>query len=177
MIRRIKEDDYNLLKELVSQVHELHYTNRPDIYLDGNPLPKEYFENILKNENNINLVYEENNTIKGLLLAEKKENNKISITRERKIYFISDIVIDKKYRRQGIGKTLYNYLLELSKKEGLDAVELNVWAFNKSTIKFYSSLGMSVKNMKLEKILSTSDVEQENISINITSNVKVEKHQ
>ena len=56
MIRRIKEDDYNLLKELVSQVHELHYTNRPDIYLDGNPLPKEYFENILKNENNINLV-------------------------------------------------------------------------------------------------------------------------
>lgn len=100
MIRRIKEDDYNLLKELVSQVHELHYTNRPDIYLDGNPLPKEYFENILKNENNINLVYEENNTIKGLLLAEKKENNKISITRERKIYFINDIVIDKKYRRQ-----------------------------------------------------------------------------
>ena len=92
MIRRIKEDDYNLLKELVSQVHELHYTNRPDIYLDGNPLPKEYFENILKNENNINLVYEENNTIKGLLLAEKKENNKISIARERKIYFINDIV-------------------------------------------------------------------------------------
>ena len=47
----------------------------------------------------------------------------------------------------------------------------------KSAIKFYSSHGMSVKNMKLEKILSTSDVEQENISINITSNVKVEKHQ
>ena len=59
----------------------------------------------------------------------------------------------------------------------MDAVELNVWAFNISAIKFYSSLGMSVKNMKLEKILSTSDVEQENISINITSNVKVEKHQ
>ena len=129
------------------------------------------------NENNINLVYEENNIIKGLLLAEKKENNKISIARERKIYFINDIVIDKKYRRQGIGKKLYNYLLELSKKEGLDAVELNVWAFNISAIKFYSSLGMSVKNMKLEKILSTSDVEQENISINITSNVKVEKYQ
>lgn len=177
MIRRIKEDDYNLLKGLVSQVHELHCTNRPDIYLDENPLPKEYFENILKNENNINLVYEENNIIKGLLLAEKKENNKISIARERKIYFINDIVIDKKYRRQGIGKKLYNYLLELSKKEGLDAVELNVWAFNISAIKFYSSLGMSVKNMKLEKILSTSDVEQENVAINITSNVKVEKYQ
>lgn len=155
----------------------MHCTNRPDIYLDGNPLPKEYFENILKNENNINLVYEENNIIKGLLLAEKKENNKISIARERKIYFINDIVIDKKYRWQGIGKKLYNYLLELSKKEGLDAVELNVWAFNISAIKFYSSLGMSVKNMKLEKILSTSDVEQENVSINITSNVKVEKYQ
>lgn len=155
----------------------MHCTNRPDIYLDGNPLPKEYFENILKNENNINLVYEENNIIKGLLLAEKKENNKISIARERKIYFINDIVIDKKYRWQGIGKKLYNYLLELSKKEGLDAVELNVWAFNISTINFYSSLGMSVKNMKLEKILSTSDVEQENVSINITSNVKVERYQ
>lgn len=39
MIRKIVEEDYEELRKLVYQVHELHYSNRPDIYIDGNPLP------------------------------------------------------------------------------------------------------------------------------------------
>ena len=38
MIRKIIEEDYEEIRKLVYQVHEFHYSNRPDIYIDGNPL-------------------------------------------------------------------------------------------------------------------------------------------
>ena len=71
LIRKIENKDYEELVKLVYQVHKLHYEHRPDIYIDGNPLPKEYFEEMLNDKNALNIVYEENGKIMGLLMAEK----------------------------------------------------------------------------------------------------------
>lgn len=117
MIRKVEEKDYEELSKLVYQVHELHYENRPDIYANGNPLPREYFENMLEDENALNFVYEEDGKIMGLLMAARKHNNEIPIARERVTYFIDDIVVDSNYRRKGIGKALYEYLVNKAKQE------------------------------------------------------------
>lgn len=171
MIRKVENKDYDKLVKLIYQVHELHYQNRPDIYVDGNPLPTEYFESIINDENSLNFVYVENGNILGLLMASKKQNNPISITRERVTYFIDDIVVDNNYRRKGIGKALYEYLVNQAQNDKIDSIELNVWAFNMSAIKFYESLGMTVKNMKLEKILTNNEVDVIEENIKITNKV------
>lgn len=171
MIRKVEDKDYEDLVKLVYQVHELHYEHRPDIYVDGNPLPKEYFDNMLNDENALNIVFEENGKIMGLLMAEKKHNNAIPIAKERITYFIDDIVVDNNFRRKGIGKALYEYLLDIAKSDNVDSIELNVWAFNKSALKFYESLGMTVKNMKLEKILIDDNVDIDKQEFIITSKV------
>ena len=171
MIRKVEDKDYEDLVKLVYQGHELHYEHRPDIYVDGNPLPKEYFDNMLNDENALNIVFEENGKIMGLLMAEKKHNNAIPIAKERITYFIDDIVVDSNYRRKGIGKALYEYLLNIAKSDKIDSIELNVWAFNKSALKFYESLGMTVKNMKLEKILTDDNVDIDKQEFIITSKV------
>ena len=97
MIRKIVEKDYEELKKLVYQVHELHCSNRPDIYVDGNPLPLEYFNAILNDNNAFNYVYVEDNKICGLLMATKKSNRAIPISKQRTTYFIEDIVVDGGY--------------------------------------------------------------------------------
>lgn len=174
MIRKVVEKDYEDLKKLVYQVHELHYSNRPDIYVDGNPLPLEYFTEVLNNATAFNYVYVEDNKICGLLMATKKNNRAIPISKQRTTYFIEDIVVDKNSRRKGIGKKLYYFLKEQASKENIDAIELNVWSFNESAIKFYESLGMTVKNMKLEQILNKKYVENVSIKddkINVTYKV------
>lgn len=171
MIRKIVESDYEELKKLVYQVHEIHYSNRPDIYVDGNPLPLEYFNEIINDNAAFNYIYEEDNKICGLLMATKRTNRSIPISKQRTTYFIEDIVVDKSCRRKGIGKKLYYFLKEEAIKENIDAIELNVWSFNESAIRFYESLDMSVKNMKLEQILNKSDVNIKNIEINITNKV------
>ncbi len=154
MIRNLELLDYEDAKRLMYQVYALHYDNRPDIYEEGNPLPVEYFSDIINDKNALKIAYEENNRIIGILIATKKNSNNIPTIKKRITYFIEDIVVDNNYQKRGIGKKLYNYLLDNAKKEGADAIELNVWAFNSSAIKFYESLGMTIKNMKFESILS-----------------------
>lgn len=156
MIRKIQKQDYEQLKKLVYQVHELHYKNRPDIYIDGNPFPFAYFQEILNDETYCKYAYEENNKICGLIIAKKISSQSIPIFKPRTIYFIEDIVVDKECRKKGIGKKLYYFLKDEAIKEGAEAIELNVWAFNEDAIKFYESLGMSVKNMKFEQLLNSS---------------------
>ena len=171
MIRKIAEKDYEELKKLVYQVHELHCSNRPDIYNDGNRLPLEYFNELLNDTNAFNYVYVEDDKIYGLLMATKKNNRAIPIVKQRTTYFIEVIVVDKNSRRKGIGKKLYYFLKEKASEENVDAIELNVWGFNESAIKFYESLGMSVKNMKLEQLLSNEHIEIKNTELKVTSKV------
>ena len=99
-------------------------------------------------------VYEEDNNIVGIIMAEKQNSKPLPIAKERTTYFINDIVVDKNYRRKKIAKKLYDLLLEQAKKEKVNSIELNVWAFNEDAIKFYESLGMKVKNMKFENIIN-----------------------
>ena len=43
MIRKMLKSDYEGVRKLMKQVHQLHYVNRPDIFLDGDALSKSYF--------------------------------------------------------------------------------------------------------------------------------------
>lgn len=171
MIRELTVEDYEKAKELVYQVHKLHLEHRPDIYIDGNPLPLNYFNELLNGKESFNYIYEEDSKIIGLIKAIKKVNRAIPIAKKRTTYFVNDIVVDKNSRRKGIGKQLYQFLINRAKKEKVDAIELNVWAFNESAIKFYESIGMSVKNMKLEQIINISNTEIKNIQVNVTDRI------
>lgn len=153
MIRELTIEDYEEVKNLVYQVHELHLENRPDIYNDANPCPMGYYERVISDSESIKYAYVFDDKILGIVMGEKQESKSLPILKSRVIYFIDDIVVDKNSRHEGIGRKLYNYVLEKGKSNGADAIELNVWAFNKNAIEFYKSLGMQEKNIKYEQKL------------------------
>ncbi|MCX4364325.1 MAG: GNAT family N-acetyltransferase [Bacilli bacterium] len=101
MIRNLELLDYEAAKRLVYQVHALHYKNRPDIYEEGNPLPWEYYADIINDKDALNIAYEEDNQIIGLLMATKKISNSIPTIKKRTTYFIEDIVVDDHYQKKG----------------------------------------------------------------------------
>ncbi|HAK43836.1 MAG TPA: hypothetical protein DCM59_15455 [Clostridium sp.] len=45
-----------------------------------------------------------------------------------------------------MGRSLFEYIVDYAKTEG----ELIVWEFNKDAIKFYGSMGISVRNRRME---------------------------
>ncbi len=150
MIRKMNLNDYEDVRILVKQIHELHLSNRPDIYNDGESFPKEYFEKVLSDANNLNYVYVENKKIVGVLNATLQHTNPLPIIKPRTYYFIENLVVDKNHRRKGIAKKLFHYLTLKAKENNIDSIELNVWAFNKDAIKFYEYMGMNIKNIRME---------------------------
>jgi ribosomal protein S18 acetylase RimI-like enzyme len=53
----------------------------------------------------------------------------------------------------GIGRALYNYVVDFAKSEGCYNLTLNVWADNVSALGFYESLGLNKQKIGMEKIL------------------------
>ena len=51
--------------------------------------------------------------------------------------FIEDIFVIKEYRRQGVGKKMFDFLKETAKREGCGRIEFTVLKWNKSAQKFY----------------------------------------
>ena len=70
-----------------------------------------------------------------------------------KTLYIDDLCVDSECRGMGIGKALYNYVVEFAKKEGCYNLTLNVWADNTSALGFYESLGLHKQKIGMERIL------------------------
>ena len=147
IIRKAKLNDFQGVHKLIMQVHKLHVSKRNDIYRDVDPMNFEEFKTELSNSNNIYLIAELENKIVGICFSQMKEilNNKIM--KNRKILHIEDICVDEGYQKKGIGKKLYNQIVELAKEKNIDNIELMVWGFNENAIKFYKNLGMNIKNL------------------------------
>lgn len=151
IIRKAKLNDFQGVHKLIMQVHKLHVSKRNDIYKDIDPMNFEEFKAELSNSNNIYLIAELENEIVGICFSQIKEilNNKIM--KDRRLLHIEDICVDENYQKKGIGKKLYNQIVQLAKEKNIDNIELMVWGFNENAIKFYENLGMSIKNLKFEQ--------------------------
>ena len=151
IIRKAKLNDFQGVHKLIMQVHKLHVSKRNDIYKDIDPMNFEEFKAELSNSNNIYLIAELENEIVGICFSQIKEilNNKIM--KDRRLLHIEDICVDENYQKKGIGKKLYNQIVQLAKEKNIDNIELMVWGFNENAIKFYKNLGMHIKNLKFEQ--------------------------
>ena len=69
MIRKMLKSDYEGVRKLMKQVHQLHYVNRPDIFLDGDALGKSYFDKLFHDEY-FCYVYVKDDEIVVLLMME-----------------------------------------------------------------------------------------------------------
>lgn len=156
IIREAIKSDFINIKAMVIEVHKLHVENRPDVYLDiDKPLDERDFYELVNS--NYRKVFVVEDTITRELLAYSivriilNDNSKILV--HKKVVFIDEFCVKSNFRRQGIGKMLFNYIVKYSEKEGASSLQLAVWEFNREAIIFYDSLGMMTSNRKMELIL------------------------
>ena len=151
-IRKAEEKDAQKIAEMLIGIGALHHNGRPDIYKDN---LQKYNESdildILKDENSpIYVAADEEDVVAGYAFCQIKavENNKALMDRE--FMYIDDFCVDEKYRKQHIGQTLIQSVLEEAKKIGVDGIELNVWEFNENAIKFYEKCGFTTQKREME---------------------------
>lgn len=148
VIRYSLTEDYEKVEEIMQQVQELHIGWRPDIYKPASvALSYEEFNQAVKQKTFI--VAEYNGNVVGILsyLYRHIEADK-QVTRD--VIFIDCVAVEEKYRGNGIGHELLEFVKNIVREKKLDGLELQVNAKNVKAKKMYKSYGFVEKSINME---------------------------
>ena len=153
-IRRAKNEDIEKIKELLSQVLEVHHKGRPDIFKSGcrKYTDKEILR-IIKDDESPIFVYDEDGCVLGYAFCILKITKDDEILKDMKTLYIDDLCVDVNFRGMKIGKALYDFVLDYARKIGCYNLTLNVWECNESAKRFYEKMGLLPQKTVMEKIL------------------------
>lgn len=155
-IRRAGENDLNGINRLLRQVLDVHHNGRPDLFkANGKKYSDKELSEIFSDYNSpIFVAVDEDGNVVGYAFCVFQRHISSGILKETKTLYIDDFCVEETLRGQHIGTDLYEYVLKFAKANRCYNVTLNVWACNKTAIKFYEKLGLLPQKITMEKILS-----------------------
>lgn len=132
----------------MKQVHKLHVGWRPDVYKQQETiLPLDEFKQAIQEQ--AFFVAEGEGKVVGILgLMYRHVETPVHVTKD--IIFIDSMAVDEPYRKKGVGHAFFDFLKELKKEKGYDAIELQVNARNKVAYDMYRSYGFTEKSINME---------------------------
>lgn len=153
-IRRMRPEDYDGVNILMTILHEVHATNRPDLFKPAlAPYDLEEFSGLLEDSSRIAYVAEMSGKIAGLCMASIHYPAENPITYQIPYAYITDLCVLPSCQKQGIGKMLFTHMEDFVKSLGIRQISLKVWAFNSSALSFYEDMGFSPRSYIMEKDL------------------------
>ncbi|WP_286166352.1 GNAT family N-acetyltransferase [Peribacillus frigoritolerans] len=148
--REATKNDYEAVHQLQKQVHEIHTKERPDHYkMADTTLDKEYFDNLIDEENSKVFVLVEDRPIAYSIINIKNTKERPIII-PKKVVYMNDFGVDIQHRGKGLGKIFFQKILEFAKNIEADSLELGVYEFNENAIKFYESMDLKTKIRRME---------------------------
>ena len=135
IVRVLDVERANICDDLLTKLiqDERKYNNS----IDKDFVVKNYFQNVIKNENNILLCYEEDVMIKGYIFLKSIEDN------NRKGYLIDGLYVNERDRNKGIATKLIESALNMIKDKNVYFVDINVMVNNSVAINLYKSFGFN----------------------------------
>ncbi|MBN2501665.1 MAG: GNAT family N-acetyltransferase [Anaerolineales bacterium] len=154
-IRRALPEDYENLLPLFEEVDANHRAHHPLLFKapDGPARDRTYYQSVLESEGYNLLVGELDGALVGLVVVIVKDAPHIPILVPRRFAVIDNLVVRADLRRSGYGEQLMEAAHDLAREAGATSVELNVFAFNQSALRFYEQLGYGIVTFKMSKRL------------------------
>lgn len=153
-IRRADIKDTDKIKELLSQVLEVHHKGRPDLFKTGcRKYTDSELHEIIADDMRPIFVAEIDGTVYGYAFCVITQHINNNILTDIKTLYIDDLCVDENNRGKHIGKALYEAVIAYAKEIGCYNVTLNVWSCNESAMKFYEKCGLKPQKVGMEIIL------------------------
>lgn len=158
-VRRAEVRDIPAIERLLLQVDMVHHRGRPDLF--RGPAVKydaPALVSLLRDENTAVFVCEnDSGAVVGHAFCELQSEAGNAVLHPVRTLYIDDICVDELHRRQGVGKLLYETVLQYAAEQNCYHVTLNVWACNPGAEAFYKALGMGVMKTTLETVLPAAN--------------------
>ena len=132
----------------------VHHNGRPDLF--KGPTTKYTAEELKaffsKEETPVFVCTDEDDRVLGHGFCIMEQYGGQMMT-ERRTLYIDDICVDENARGRGVGRALYDHILDYAREAGCYNLTLNVWSCNPGAMAFYEKLGMVPYKIGMEKIL------------------------
>jgi len=150
-IRKAEARDADMLLFYLGEIAKQHNAGRKDIFKCGSiKYTKEDLLLILQDESKPIFVAERDKKVVGYIMCKYRNIKADILFRDRFVFYIDDLYVDHLSRGERIGSSLMDIAVAAAKEKQCDAVELNVWEFNKDAIAFYEKYGMKTQRRILE---------------------------
>ncbi len=155
MVRRARKEDIARILELLIQVDMVHHNGRPDLF--KGPATKygaDELEEIIKNDDTpVFVCVNEEGTVMGHAFCMHKQITDDRVLTDVRTLYIDDICVDEAFRGHGVGRALYDHVIEYARSLDFYNVTLNVWSCNPGAVKFYETMGLKPQKIGMEKLL------------------------
>lgn len=154
MIRKAEKSDIPAIQSLLVQVNKVHADGRPDIFKSGgSKYTNDQLNTILVNPDTPVFVYDDQAVLKGYIFCIREETYETTNLYPKKTLYIDDLCVDEAYRREHIGKSLYEFVKVYAKDNHYDRITLHVWDLNPAARVFYEKMGMHILYTAMEQTL------------------------
>lgn len=149
-IRYMLSSDYSEVHDMLLSLHNLHKEAKPDLFksMDSLYTYEQYLE-MIENEKYICFVSSQDKNILGICISQIVEHPLFKDV----ILHIDDLYVKKEARSQGIATGLFEATQKEGKRKGATRIQLNVWEFNQSAIRFYEKRNMTIQSYTYSKKL------------------------
>lgn len=154
-IRFAKEDELEQVNVIRKQVHKLHVDGRVDCFKpDGWDAIKDVVKDRFVSDDSNVVVACNDSEIVGFAIIQYIRQPETPFRPKHEFVHIEEFCVDSKCRRQGIASLIIDFIKDDALKRGISKLELNMWEFNESALKFYESVGFKTYRRDLEIFLT-----------------------
>lgn len=152
-IRKAEQKDNKDLVALLKQLDDYHFESIPNTFKKLTDEDRIYYINEwVDKPNKYFMIAQVDSRVVGLITAEVANIENHDLMLDKKYMKIERVVVDSKYRRQGIATKLLEHIEKISIKLELDFIDIGVWDFNPAK-KVYEKFGFKTTLHKLKKDL------------------------
>ncbi len=154
IIRFARADELEQVNQIRKSVHELHVRGRADLFQpDGWREIKEVVKERFDSEKSSVIVACFDDLIVGFAIVQYIHRAETAFRPAQDFCHIEEFGVDQKFRRQGIASALIDFIREDASNHGFQKLELNMYEFNDSALKFYESVGFHTYRRDLELLV------------------------
>ena len=135
----------------LQKIYDLNQANTPEV---GSLESKKHLTKLIE-LSTYNLLVLKGDEVIGFIICMREgsvygsENYKFFSKKLKKFLYVDRVAIDKKYRREGLGKAIYDDIFAQAKKENLPiALEVNTQPINQPSLDFHQKMGFDQVGVK-----------------------------